>query len=261
MRSVITCLLRSIHALARKAQEARTPACRDASEHSESSRPEVRGFSGVSSPQPHRSSDHQSRAVGRCALPLGSRRRPSRGRAESLRIGRHAPFTLFTVREAIKQSLERMPMAELRCSSIVCRTQSLRPFLKVLGLVQSIAVGARRVERYVTVNPWRARVSAGPHRACAPGPYGQLGSPAGWQPSSSMELALESKRPRGARHASHLWGLGGLTISLRLRVRELVGRPSRAADTAQNTWAGSVPPRPRNCTRPHRTATRRSSRG
>ncbi len=54
------------HALARKAQEAtRTPACRDASEHGESSRPEVRGFSGVSSPQPHRSSDHQSRAAGR----------------------------------------------------------------------------------------------------------------------------------------------------------------------------------------------------
>jgi len=33
--------------------------------------------------------------------------------------------------------------------------------------VQSIAVGARRVERYVTVTPWRARVSAGPHLACA----------------------------------------------------------------------------------------------
>jgi hypothetical protein len=58
-----------------------------------------------------------------------------------------------------------------------------------------------------------------------------------------MELALAansaarpcaSKRPRGARHASHLWGLGSLTVSLRLRVRELVGRPSRAADTAQH---------------------------
>jgi hypothetical protein len=102
-----------------------------------------------------------------------------------------------------------------------------------------------------------------------------------------MELALAansaarpfaSKRPRGARHASHLWGLGGLTISLRLRVRELVGRPSRAADTAQNTWAGSVPPRPRRpplplplplprraatdiCGRPQVTARRRSSGG
>ena len=98
-----------------------------------------------------------------------------------------------------------------------------RPFLRNRRSVQSIAVGARRVERYVTVTPWRARVSAGPHRACALA----LAANSGARP-------FASKRPRGSWHASHLRGLGSLTVALRLRVRDLVGRPSRAADT-ENT--------------------------
>jgi hypothetical protein len=88
----------------------------------------------------------------------------SRGAAESLRIGRHAPFparvTLITVREAIRQRHERRH-ANGRIEVLIRGAHLFASLLsfaigKGAGLVQSIAVDARRVERYVTVTPWRA---------------------------------------------------------------------------------------------------------
>ena len=104
----------------------------------------------------------------------------------------------------------RDPNLELRCSSIVCRTQSLRPFLKVLGsYVQSIAVGARRVERYVTVTPWRARVSAGPHRACALALAANSGARPGGSPRRAWNWPLS--RSALAEHGMlHTFGDSGV---------------------------------------------------
>jgi len=87
--------------------------------------------------------------------------------------------------------------------------------------VQSIAVGARRVERYVTVTPWRARVSAGPHRACALALAANSGARP--VPVEAPSWSLSRFAPLGPREPDF--------FRLRLRVRELVGRLSRPAST------------------------------
>jgi len=63
--------------------------------------------------------------------------------------------------------------------------------------VQSIAVGARRVERYVTVTPWRARVSAGPHRACALALAVNSGARPGGSPRRAWNWPLRPTRQPG----------------------------------------------------------------
>ena len=104
---------------------------------------------------------------------------------------------LFTVREAIRQSHEPKACQWPNCRNFqLCNFATLCHFFRGMVLC-SPAVGARRAERYVTATSWRARVSAGPHRACALALAVNSGARPGGSPRRAWNWPLRPTRQPG----------------------------------------------------------------